>query len=627
MRMTFRRFAFNNVIRNKRTYAAYFLSSAFSVLVFFVYAVFAFHPGLGKESIGSNVSVGLHVAEGIIYVFSFFFVLYSMSAFLKTRKKEFGLMVMYGMTDLQLRLLVFLENILIGFFATVTGITTGLIMAKGILLAAQNILELDNTLSFYWPLKAIILTLGAFMLLFITVSFFTVLILRGNLLIDLIKSSTKPKPEPKASWLLSLLAVLLLAGGYTGALIVKGMGVVAALIPVTIVVIIGTYLLFTQLSVYLINRGKSKRGFFWRRTNLLFLSDLAYRMKDNARTFFMVAILSTVAFSAIGSLVGFQSMLIGSFTDGNSFAFEYTSYSAKDEAAHLAKIEQELTTEKVDYQRYKLVLKEQEAADGKKAVLVKASEYNAIARADGSRELHPKGMDAVAVYYSYLLGNGKLEQPASLQLVEHQANLHLSEWVESKKSMESLTYYVVEDSLYEQFSQSTKLTSYYAFDASRWKETRKVGERLDTYLDSQPDGKSFRFFAMAYELHTVKQIYGAIMFVGLFIGAVFFVAAGSFLYFRLYADLEDDKRKFAAIMKLGLTDQELSKVITRQLLILFFVPIGVALVHGAVALTSLQRMFAYTLVKESAMVLTVFFLIQLVYFILIRTSYIRRVQH
>ncbi len=79
--MTFRQFAFNNVFRNKRIYAAYFLSSLFSVLVFFVYAIFAFHPGLSK--INPNVAVGLHFAEAIIYVFSFIFVLVSMSAFLK----------------------------------------------------------------------------------------------------------------------------------------------------------------------------------------------------------------------------------------------------------------------------------------------------------------------------------------------------------------------------------------------------------------------------------------------------------------------------------------------------------------------------------------------------------------
>ena len=44
--MTFRRFAFNNVVRNKRLYAAYFLSSMFTVMVFFTFAIFAFHPVL-----------------------------------------------------------------------------------------------------------------------------------------------------------------------------------------------------------------------------------------------------------------------------------------------------------------------------------------------------------------------------------------------------------------------------------------------------------------------------------------------------------------------------------------------------------------------------------------------------
>ena len=86
MQVTFRQFAFNNVLRNKGVYAAYFLSSLFSVLVFFVYAVFAFHPALSK--VNPNVSLGLHLAEGIIYVFSFIFVLVSMSAFLKSRKRN-----------------------------------------------------------------------------------------------------------------------------------------------------------------------------------------------------------------------------------------------------------------------------------------------------------------------------------------------------------------------------------------------------------------------------------------------------------------------------------------------------------------------------------------------------------
>src|SRR5690625_8004864 len=93
------------------------------------------------------------------------------------------------------------------------------------------------------------------------------------------------------------------------------------------------------------------------------------------------------------------------------------------------------------------------------------------------------------------------------------------------------------------------------------------------------------------------------MLVGLFIGIVFFVSAGSFLYFRLYSDLDDDKGKFIAISKIGLTREEMRKVIGRQITILFFLPIIVALAHGAVALTTLAHMFSYNLVRESAIVL------------------------
>src|SRR5690625_3000860 len=123
MEMTFRQFAFNNVARNKRLYAAYFLSSMFIVMVFFTFAIFTFHPDLNINAVGGNISAGtnfgLIVAGGIIYIFSFFFVLYSMSSFLRSRKREFGLLMLQGMSMRQIRLMVFLEYMLIGFFVII----------------------------------------------------------------------------------------------------------------------------------------------------------------------------------------------------------------------------------------------------------------------------------------------------------------------------------------------------------------------------------------------------------------------------------------------------------------------------------------------------------------------------
>ena len=106
----------------------------FTVMVFFTFAIFAFHPAFSGGAVNQYALYGMAVSGGIIYVFSFFFVLYSMSSFLQSRKKEFGLLTILGASSGQIRLMVFLENILIGLFATVGGILAGLIFAKGILI-------------------------------------------------------------------------------------------------------------------------------------------------------------------------------------------------------------------------------------------------------------------------------------------------------------------------------------------------------------------------------------------------------------------------------------------------------------------------------------------------------------
>ncbi|BCD04880.1 hypothetical protein BC30052_1935 [Bacillus cereus] len=107
--MNIRELAYRNVTRNRRTYSAYFLSSAFAIMAFFVYSFFAFHPALSAGELGRYVFVSMSFAQSIIYLFTFFFILYSMGMFLKTRKRELGILMMLGMTKYQLKRLIFLK--------------------------------------------------------------------------------------------------------------------------------------------------------------------------------------------------------------------------------------------------------------------------------------------------------------------------------------------------------------------------------------------------------------------------------------------------------------------------------------------------------------------------------------
>uniref|UniRef100_UPI0012DD77A4 FtsX-like permease family protein n=1 Tax=Paenibacillus graminis TaxID=189425 RepID=UPI0012DD77A4 len=172
--------------------------------------------------------------------------------------------------------------------------------------------------------------------------------------------------------------------------------------------------------------------------------------------------------------------------------------------------------------------------------------------------------------------------------------------------------------------QPLKVSRYYAWHGAIGQPgVQRVGGKLTYVL---PYDENNKFYALEYQTSKINDSFGPLMFMGFFIGIVFFVSAGSFLYFRLYSDLDEDKQKFKAISKLGLSDKELGKILNRQIGLLFFAPIVVALVHGAVALTALSHMFQYSMFRESLLVLGLFFFIQVIYFFIVRLFYTRQIR-
>lgn len=620
--MTFRQFAFNNVLRNKRLYVAYFLSSLFTVMVFFTFLNFAFHPALTGGAVNGSVTKGMSVAGGIIYVFSFFFILYSMSSFLQSRKREFGVLIIQGMSNRQIKKMVFLENMLIGFFATIIGIGLGLVFAKGILLVAENVLILDESLYFYVPVKAIVVTFISFILLFFFISIFVTFILRTNKLVKLIKGDKIGKTEPKASIWLTLLAVLLLGSGYAIALNVEGVEVVAALVPVVLLVTFGTYLLFTQLNVFIIRKLKNNQRLFWKKTNMLLFSDLSYRMKDNARAFFMVAIISTVAFSAIGTLVGLNSYLTTGLKKAHPISFVYTMEDEQD----VVKIEQTLTDHHLTTDKAEIEMNYFNQGDEDGTVLItNMSTYNAFARLIGEREINIGDNQVTTVEQNdanIMVSSDKIKRtPVVLEDGTNvKVDLKLDGLAKPNVLPEMESYYIVGDDMYTRLPKPEATEKMVAWQVVKGEEEDiiQAGQLLSEEM--------MPLMAVDSVVYDINKMWGPAMFVGLFIGIVFFVSAGSFLYFRLYTDLDEDKGKFKAISKVGLTTSEMNRVMSKQITILFFAPIMVALIHGAVALTALSHMFGYNLVRESFFVLGSFFIIQVIYFIIVRYFYTKQVR-
>ncbi len=100
---------------------------------------------------------------------------------------------------------------MIGIGAIIFGILSGMLFSGVLLFVAPMILKLDISLSYYIPMKAIVVTSIMFFILFMIISLFSAGMIRKNKIMKLFRGSAEAKPEPKASIISSILAVVLLS--------------------------------------------------------------------------------------------------------------------------------------------------------------------------------------------------------------------------------------------------------------------------------------------------------------------------------------------------------------------------------------------------------------------------------
>ncbi|HHQ2480900.1 TPA: ABC transporter permease [Bacillus cereus] len=651
--MNLRQFAYNNIIRNKRLYIGHFLSSTFAVMILFTFELLAFHPYFSGNLASTSATMsalgtqGFKVAQYLIVFFSFFFILYSITMFLKTRKREFGIVILHGMSNSQIRKLIFMENMLIGCVAIIVGIGNGLVFGRLILLISASLLALKGGLPFYFPSKAILVTSFMFLILFILVSFFTIRVVKVSQPIELMKSEEKPKPEPKSSKWLALLSILFIGIGYASAFYLYtalwiGNSFVYVMLACVFFTVVGTYFLFTQLSFYFIQTLKKRQHTFLKKTNLLTLSELAYRMTDNAKTLFLVCILSAVAFTSIGVCLAVGSSAFAQ--SQNFYAFSYTSYKGNvEEASHIAQIKKQLND--ADFS-YKLISPTVFTTENTEDIM-KITDYNASAKIIGYpvETLQNEQDSLILPSKSRLRGESQDElnkEVSSYTLQEGNIRINLS----SKKLLmdnilsPSLGYIsVVSDSVYEKLINTPPLQkqehnqyTQYGFLIKNWKETEDVSKQFMKMFpyDSKKMNPPYKFESLFLQWLEGKQANGLLSIISVLVGIVFFVFAISFLYFRLFTDLDRDKRQYEMLSKVGLTKEELKKIVTQQISILFFVPIVIAIIHSSMAFVALQylaqrKYIDVSITGNSILIFTSFICVQIIYFLILRRNYLRQI--
>ena len=648
--MTLQHLALSNMKGLQRKYAAFLFSSVVAVLVFYLLASFVLHPDVvnGYVAQAARVRQGLLVSQYIIVAFTFFFVLYSSWAFVKSRKKEFGLLCLLGATKGQVSRLVVIEHVVVGTISVAAGLGLGIPLSKLMLDAMSRFLQVSSPVRFMVVIPAVIWTVGLFMALFIFIGTFTTLQISPRRVVRLLREHQRPKTLPSYSLLVALLAFVCIGGGYAVAWNVDGMSLALAMLPVTFIVSFGTFLFFAQASVGILRMLQRKLSFFYRGLNLLTVGDLVFRMKENAWVLATVAVLSAGVITATGTIYTAQATMLRNAEHSYPHALTFVIDGSANASAVSTEIHSILSKHKVE-------IAEEVALSGLSAevgglaggLVVSESIYNAWAAVAEREPVDLEGTEA-ALLQPYAGPTGEQVEGIPMEIrvggdsslvggdsVGYDAvTVSAMSWpFPNTNYLQAVSQFVVvDDDLFERLATTAtpgSPVSFFSLEFENWTKTYEASERVRAAI---PDSSLIEFRSRMGFYEGRRQMSGLTAMIALFVTALFFIAAGSMLYFRLFGDIQEDREKYRSMRKLGVSEQEINRVITSQVLVIFFAPIVVGSVHCGFAMKALSNVlikmdwpflgvFGYALAAIAASSL-----VQAVYFMVARHAYVKEVR-
>lgn len=625
--MTFNNIVLYHILRDKWTYFAYFLSSVFSIFIFFCFSVSMFHPDLSLIANGSALSMAMMAGAVLVYLFSFMFIFYSIISFMKVKEKTLGLFVMMGASRLQIKQLLFRENMLIGLAAILAAITLGLVFAPLFLKVAKKIMQVEG-FAMYFPYKAIILTVLMFFILFLLISFVSPYFVRKQKLIQLLKSDKKPEKEVRFSPANLILASILVGFSlplltvWHDALFIRSISQTIRVPVLFIVFVIGLYLLYMQVSVFMLNIIQ-KQEWYFRKTNLLTFSGLKSQIRTNVKIMYLVSLLLIGTFFTIVILYSGNVNVEQNTKLNYPYNYMYISKAENpNEQEHVGLLQQILSSrDSYTFYKFEVLYNEQ---DGRQAI-ISESEYNQAVQGMGGRGVSLNQDEIYMVSGSPKIRPGLNFSP-QLQAVFQKAGMAPHVVGESTRNMTPPGYFrqmiVLSEHDYMTLRQMQLFHSLrvFAYNIDNWKENSDTDQFLKQHIGFSDDGE-FGFFSAGELFRVEKNTKNLLFYVGFMLSLIFMIAALSMIYFRLITDLDKEREKYKGIMKLGLSKKELSTILSRQLAVLFFAPFIVASTIFFIGMMFLQKTIGGSLGAVTVFIFALFLVVQSLGYFVVNTKY------
>lgn len=643
------RLALTNLKKNRRLYYPYAIMTIVSTAISYIFASLAFHPDLGQVKGANGVTQVLGFGMIVVMLAVAIMVLYANSFVMKQRSKEFGVYSILGLEKKHLLLMTFLENVVYSTSTILTGLLLGLALDKLFYALLLKTMQMPVVLTSVFQLKNVAIVLAYLYGIFILVSLVNIGKLGLTDSLKLVQGKKRGDKKTGFLWLQTLLALILLGTGYVIAqLVTSPIQAIPSFFGATLLVILGTYLLFQAGVISLLNWLKNRQTYYYKPDNFISVSNLIFRMRKNALGLATITILSTMF---LVTMVGGLNIYIGgkdyiANQNPNDYSIDVvmeptTSKTQVEEWADAILEEAKIPVEsKVVYpyqQAYFSNVTNQQVAflSDEKAASIDFSGLGVGFILDQASYEKMTGQkleleaDQVAIYSKVVqfqagqtLAFDEKEMEVAQVLSENVTLGHLPDHVSFNVSQYLIV--VVQDlTIFENQAEN----HYYMGFESSLSEEEQVDSQ-ETFLSGSfeselwesnilPDGTNA--ISLAYRAYATRNFFsfaGSLFFIGLLLSLTFLMAVVLVIYFKQISEGYEDRDRFIIMTKVGLDENQARQSIRKQLLMVFFLPILLAIVHLGFAYKMLSAILVSIGVVNMELMLHVTIGICLVYFLL-----------
>ncbi|MCC0679117.1 MULTISPECIES: ABC transporter permease [unclassified Clostridioides] len=630
--MSLFKIAIKNIKKNFLSYFMYFVSIVFSVFIFFSFKSIEYNEALNL--LGRKTKIGINTSSIVIVVFVFLFIYYSNSFFFNRRRQEIGTYSLIGMRKNQIGRIFLYETFLMGIFAILIGISLGFLFSKLMTMILVKLIKEIIVVKMTLSIRALIQTLGIFLIIFVVIGMRNIIVIRNKKIVELFKKSPEKYTNKRFIKLKGTLGVLLIVFSYLMSVshfIVENI-MFSAFILITIIP--GTFLFFSSIMSIIIDVAKKKKSFYYKGRNLIAFSELGFKLKNNSRVLAIIAILIATSVTMLGFTISIYYDIDRNINENYKYSYTINAenslvnneidkllYKYKEDDKVLFDKTVEFISRDVNFKLYykkggvyrenTVIVDFIKESDFKKLRQYQNSNYEELTSeehvyyvSDSYKRMFLKstGTQKIDVY---------IKEKEKMNLFTVQKNI-----LEPEINLQStFDLIVVKDNIFNRLKSGGESRLLRLIDIKNEKKEFDMSLRLKNIVDKNMESTyPFNFTSNVENYNDLIRVSGLMLFIGIFLSVVFLLCTGSIILFKQLSNIYDDKERYIMLKKLGANNQDIEKIISRQLKVVFLLPLIVGTIHNLFAMSIAQKFITRPLLIPIITTLAIYYIGYFIYY-------------